>query len=242
VPDQVSLCICTTPRSGSNLLCAALKTVGYGMPAEYMHYTEKNLCQQRYSVLFDPQRSAEYFENLRPHISQNSICAVKIFFDSIRTYPDLLNTFSGGYFLHLERRDIVSQVVSLAALSATRRPLNTEATVQIDPILNKPIDYRHLRFIESYIVASNKRWSQYLKGRNTLKIYTETLISNPEFVAKSLFDLTGRNDFSVELFRDYIIAQERYSIDQTLKSEIRKEFSGLLGEMKVRNDNRSTSE
>lgn len=233
---DVNLAICATPRSASNQLCSALSHVGFGLPREFMHYSQMERQSTDFKVHFDPNRSEDYFSDLRKHFTRNGVFAVKVFhYEHLRVYPDLLRTFEGGHFVHLERQDIVSQVVSLAALMKTGRPLDSDVQVRKEASI---IDVKLLRHIEMLIVTSNKFWRRFLVGKRALHIYTENLIRDPETVGRDIFDFCGRRDFSAEAFRDYVFSQSKYSIDTDVKVKIRADFKETLAQIKERHERR----
>ena len=202
-----------------------------------MHDAVQSQNRERYGVNFDPDKSSEYFPSLCDHFTRNSVFGAKVFFHSVRSHPRLLDVFDNGYFVHLVRRNLEAQVVSLAALMLTGRPLNNEA--RIGPTLKKPLDEKKLRFLCEFVVNSDANWRRFLRGQRVLTLYTEDLTKDPQRFARNLFEFTGRDDFSSDYFYNFVSAQKRYSVDRDVKSDIQCEFREVLREFGERHAGRT---
>ena len=90
-----------------------------------------------------------------------------------------------GYFVHLVRRNLEAQVVSLAALMLTGRPLNNEA--RIGPTLKKPLDEKKLRFLCEFVVNSDANWRRFLRGQRGAYIIYRRSYKGPSKVRAESF-------------------------------------------------------
>jgi LPS sulfotransferase NodH len=136
----IKIFICSTPRSGSYMLCRFMANAGLGVPHEYFN---PNIMRQiaprlglgesverlkwRRKMRRDrlpfplPDRVAEmnflrqYIERLVPRRCQSGVFAAKIHFDQYFTVlnnPVGHQVLDGGVFIHLFREDLLRQAVS----------------------------------------------------------------------------------------------------------------------------------
>jgi LPS sulfotransferase NodH len=132
--------ICSTPRSGSTMMCRYMINAGLGVPHEYFNPVlmrqialrlglgeEIKELKWRHKTLKDrlpfrfPNRIAEqaflakYIAMLVPRRCQRGIFAAKMHFDQFFTVLDNpvgLKFLEGGLFIYLFREDLLRQVVS----------------------------------------------------------------------------------------------------------------------------------
>ena len=112
--------ICTTPRSGSTLVCSQLWREGrMGAPREYFNLNGDLF---RLQALLQCRNIAHYTDELlRRRTSPNGVFGLKLFFDHWHTFlsSGRLERFGKMKFVHLQRRDRVAQAVSRVIATQT---------------------------------------------------------------------------------------------------------------------------
>jgi LPS sulfotransferase NodH len=138
--EPAKIFICSTPRSGSYMLCRYMIDAGLGVPHEYFNPLLMRQIAPRLGLkepvkglkwrhrswrdrlpLRLPDRVAEenflarYIASLIPRRCQNGIFAAKIHFDqyfAVLDNPVGRKLLDGGLFIHLFREDLLRQAVS----------------------------------------------------------------------------------------------------------------------------------
>ena len=112
--------ICTTPRSGSNLLCSLLESSGVmGHPREFLNLDSVVLPFAQRNNLIDSE-SRIYLDTYLDHVvkkfsSKNNIFGMKLLFDQFEPYMELnaIRKFIPQFkFIWLLRKDVLSQAIS----------------------------------------------------------------------------------------------------------------------------------
>jgi trehalose 2-sulfotransferase len=128
-----SYLLCSTPRTGSTLLCELLEsTTVAGRPASYFRKPDEGAFASRWGVGRSPDGALRYAEFLRAVLAagstDNGVFAARIMWGTLDTlvdqlesvYPDLVGrdlallnrAFGRPRFVYLRRRDVVGQAVS----------------------------------------------------------------------------------------------------------------------------------
>jgi trehalose 2-sulfotransferase len=126
------LIICSTPRSGSSLLCRAMMHHGIGIPHEYFNGLNASAIAPRLGAgdVASPELEVDgaarrrYIAALIGHRTINGIFAVKIQGGQFAQYFNRsLNTplFHGAHFIHLRRGDLLAQAISFHVALLTGR-------------------------------------------------------------------------------------------------------------------------
>ncbi len=127
---QEAYVVCTTPRSGSNLLILTLEEQGLGYPHEYVNNKRNDLyyylqqhTQQTWendpSYLDDPQRLSQLQNILQQNrCSENGIFGTKLFAADLYFKPERFELFQQNMkvptkYIVLKRRNIVEKAISL---------------------------------------------------------------------------------------------------------------------------------
>lgn len=138
--EPVKLFICSTPRSGSYMLCRYMVNAGLGVPHEYFnpiimrqiaprlgladsvaglqwrHKSRRDRLPFRLPDRVAEERFlAEYIARLVPRRCQRGVFAAKIHFDQyfkVLDNPSGRRLLAGGVFVHLFREDLLRQAVS----------------------------------------------------------------------------------------------------------------------------------
>ena len=112
--------ICTTPRSGSNLLCNLLESSGVmGQPKEFLNLDSVVLPFAQPNNLIDSESRIyldTYLDNVvNKFSSKNNVFGMKLLFDQFEPYMELnvIRQFIPQFkFIWLLRKDVLSQAIS----------------------------------------------------------------------------------------------------------------------------------
>lgn len=114
--------ICTTPRSGSNLLCNLLESSGVmGHPKEFLNLNSVILPFANRHNLINLDESRIYLDHylnsaVDKFSSKNNVFGMKLLFDQFEPYMELNNVrqfLQNFKFVWLFRKDVLSQAVSM---------------------------------------------------------------------------------------------------------------------------------
>lgn len=112
--------ICSTPRSGSYLLCRQMINAGLGLPAEYFRARTVARLAERWGV--PPGDLSAYIDALEAHrTTANGIFAAKIQWYQLTQHPVARERLveRADLVVYLYRRDVVAQAVSWQVSLAT---------------------------------------------------------------------------------------------------------------------------
>lgn len=206
---SASYLICATPRSGSSLLSAVLAaTRSAGVPAEYFNPAIRDPLAERWGC--DP-RSAAYVRTLHARrSSENGVFGLKLhWFQLLELHGELLADevldFVNPYeldarflapvlpdsrYLHIVRRDIGAQAVSLFFAWRTQQWALSHGTTPAEP---PPYDYdaidRGRRLIESAEVS----WDRFFRFNkiDPLVVVYEEFVDAPSETLRAVGRLVG---------------------------------------------------
>lgn len=143
-PVATRLFICSSPRTGSYLLCRAMIHHGIGVPHEYFNMRHIAVIGPRFGIpeLQDHARlrsdagmRRRYNAALMQRRTANGIFAAKIQGWEFTAYLDNaegIELFNGGCFIHLRRDDLLSQAISFHIARLTGR-WGADGTVTTPP-------------------------------------------------------------------------------------------------------------
>ncbi len=146
-PVRTKIFICATQRSGSYLLCRAMIHHGIGVPHEYFHHLHIPMIGPRCGLpaLADADRLRTDRDLRRAYIAAllqrrtfSGVFAVKVQGGEFAAYLDNdegMQLFQDAYFIHLHRRDLLSQAISRHVAFLTGRWGNDD-TVTTPPVEN----------------------------------------------------------------------------------------------------------
>lgn len=140
-PLSAKIIICSTPRSGSYLLCRAMIHHGIGVPHEYFNGINASsisarLCSQQIDsshLAVDGEERREYISTLLKHRTVNGIFAAKIQGGQFAQYfkdSSRIELFKDAHFIYLYRENLLDQAISfhIALLTGRWGPDNTIST------------------------------------------------------------------------------------------------------------------
>ena len=165
----VRIIVCSTPRTGSYLLCRAMIHAGIGIPHEYFNSVNAAIIGTRYglgTITSDdletdgPKRRA-YIAALLENRTVNGIFAAKIQRGQFRQYFKNyhgIELFKGALFIYIYREDLVAQAVSLhMSLLTGRWGVNDAVTTR--PAINPNFfDNRLITEVMDELAIQDSEW------------------------------------------------------------------------------------
>ena len=239
--------ICTTPRSGSNLLTFALGQQNIGLPQEYLNWKTNGFLSfcQRVGITTPPKITniseavQDNFQELSLYIqaiqqyrtSQNGIFGTKVFAEDLASNEqafEAMNTTFGKntFYIYLYRKDMIAQAVSLYfAFQTSIWHSNSTVKPSIDTV---EFNFLHILHYFKQIKENNSYWLKIFSKNKNLPIYRlsySELTSNYEQTITKINSLLGITD--IEIPPPPI--QKQYS---PLKEEFKERFIQMIREGK----------
>lgn len=177
-----TLIIASTPRSGSNLLCSKVSSTGVlGNPGEYFHHWDTPEVTTVDRCLLAASSGK----------TENGVVAFKLFpehFDRLQKDIRLTEWFPDPVWVHLERRDLLGQAISLTKAMQDRAWTSGENAV-------KDAEYtvQGIEAALAKIIAGNGRWSAYFarSGIEPLRICYEDIRDDCDSACQRMGALLG---------------------------------------------------
>lgn len=222
------VCLCTTPRSGSEALSRALRDAGMNGPLEINHTAYRDYIARNHGAAIAKATLPEMIDALLRREKDVGHVAVKLFEDEFQTLRRA-RTMSHDLLVLLERRDVVAQVVSLVAVNVTGRALNSD-----DPTLGREVSALSATTVKSaifYVCRSRRRWRRVFEAQPTaLRLVSEDVFADPvEGMTQIASHLAPHNIYFDTTRAGQALGQSsRYEKDAELKARIRDEYSDLL--------------
>ena len=206
--NKTAYVICTTQRSGSNMLCSLLENTSLaGAPSEMFY--EDTISNPKKFHQFEDEFENYFFGMIQKTSSENGVFGFKLMYDQLARFSErlasltkdssqqsvrelLLKHFAEVHFIYLRRRNKLQQAISLSKANQTgvwwiptHKPVEKP---QKDPVY----DPKHIRSCLSGIVKQDANWQLYFEKYNIapLVVYYEDLKANPEAV-KQILDYLG---------------------------------------------------
>ncbi|MBI1326129.1 MAG: hypothetical protein GC136_00630 [Alphaproteobacteria bacterium] len=210
MPYTQTYFICGTPRSGSTLLCALLKSSGVaGVPESYFRKQD----ELKWAEKFDLATAADFKTYLQGVIkggtTPNGMLGIRVMWGTMAEVVDntralapaitgndkavLEHAFGPCKFLYLKRNDIVAQAVSLV------RALQTDVwhvvdergtpTAKTEPVYN----FEQIHGFVTEMEEHNKAWLEWFADNDITpyKIEYETYTQDPITGTKNVLDYLG---------------------------------------------------
>ncbi|CAG0992631.1 hypothetical protein BURK1_02353 [Burkholderiales bacterium] len=229
-PPDRRVAICTTPRSGSYLLCRQMIHAGLGLPAEYFRdWSIRPLAARWGAAAGDDDAYIDELEARRT--SANGVFAAKVQWHHLKAHPRVRERLlaRADLVVFLYRRDVVAQAVSwqvsLAtgfwSFDATPGPKAPDASLD-DPGLTLGL--------ANELARQNRAWQELLRtlGRKVLAVPYESYVTGQsELLSRIAADLAlpdgawtlppseprdGRLPDDVEAARARLLAQARAAL------------------------------
>jgi LPS sulfotransferase NodH len=219
--EPTKIFICSTPRSGSYMLCRYMINAGLGVPHEYfnpiiMREIAPRLglgksverLKWRRRTLRDrlPFRQADrtkevnflakYVTALIPRRCQRGIFAAKIHFDqyiAVLDNPVGRKLLEGGYFIHLFREDLLKQAVSAYFAYVTGRWGFDDAVTTPPAAQADLFDSRGIDQTVENLANDDREWRLFMarNGLSAISISYEQLCNDPVGVVAAIAQRIG---------------------------------------------------
>lgn len=203
---RITYLICATPRSGSFLLCEALKSTGLaGRPEEYFWRDDEPFWRERWGA----RSYAAYVEAaLREGTTPNGVWGAKLMWgyagevaEKLRGLPGndalpmaelLARSFPNLSYIHVTRRDRVRQAVSFAKAIQTGVWASSEG---IPPVLAREPEYDGtlIDHLVREVAEHDRMWGAYFReaGVAPLRVVYEDLVPTYEVTARRVLRHLG---------------------------------------------------
>ena len=209
-----SYLICTTPRTGSTLLCGLMaSTKVAGQPESYFRKPDEQLWAARWDIARSVDGTFEYSEFVRAVLAagrtDNGVFAARIMWGTLdhlvdtlgSVYPapvrgdyDLLNlAFGQTCFIHLHRDDVLAQAVSWHRAEQTNVWHQTDQEESKQPEQNPHFDFDQICKLVQTIEEHNSAWRAWFAsiGTQPHTVRYEDLDADPVGVTCEILDFLG---------------------------------------------------
>lgn len=199
--------LCSTPRTGSTLLCELLKSSGVaGKPHSYFRLQDMNRRAKEWGILRS-DGSYDFCEFLTAArkfgSTANGVLGLRIMWGTLeevideltKIFPDtpnndleLLETAFGKIkFVYLRRKDVVAQSISLYRAERTNYWHSTEG---LTPQMTVEYDSREIASRTDMLNEHNRAWQNWFRkaGVTPLEICYEDLETDPETVTLKVLE------------------------------------------------------
>jgi len=181
---KVSYIICTTARSGSNLLCNVLRnTKQLGFPVEALNpdfiRASKFFKERSRPDVVDPGEFIQWL--ISKHQTANSVFGIKILYEDFQNYrrfKDFQTLFMNSKIIHLRRKSKVNQAVSYFFASETGQWVASDTPKK--PLESVAYDFETIRRHYDRLIQQDSAWTAILKAlrRTYIEVMFEDFISN----------------------------------------------------------------
>lgn len=229
--DKESLIVCFTNRCGSTYLISLLMQYGIASePNEYMNFEYFNgdevvkICRNNEIKTFD-----SYIEHVFSNYSKDGRLITKLSVDQLVMFSKkgyLKKYFGNAKFLFIERRDLISQSVSLSiAMQSGLWTSKHEAVNKKE--LN--FDLVALRNYCKQIANSNAYFKLFfeLHDIDTINVVYEELLKDEDSFRRSLEEFLGVK-FKVREKNELKLKKQGTEINEIWKKQIRNMYSSLI--------------
>jgi LPS sulfotransferase NodH len=211
--------ICSEPRSGSTLLCEWLGSTGvFGRPREYFRTVGDSVAIEK-----NPGGLADVLEQAA---TPNGVYGMKLFSYHVDTTSKArwLGRLPGARFIHLERRDLLGQAISLVRAWQTQQYYshqNAHGSLRYD----RRAIQRHLM----QLALANARWRTYFarNGLDVLWLVYEDIVRDPDATMRAIAAHVGIDEPAAirpELIR---VAVQRDAVSDEWRTRFLAETSDL---------------
>ena len=209
-----SYLICSTPRTGSTLLCGLLASSEVaGRPESYFRQPDEQRWAARWDIVRSSDRGFEYSEFVRAALAagrtENGVFAARIMWGTLdymvarlgTVFPaltgsdiDLLNrAFGHTRFVYLQRDDVLAQAVSWHRAEQTNVWFETDPSKSEQPEQEPRFDFGQICKLVQVIDEHNAAWREWFAsvGIRPHLVRYEDLDADPVSVACGILDFLG---------------------------------------------------
>lgn len=194
--------ICTTARSGSNLLCDLLESSqSLGCPREILNVQSMLIPFSKKHSLFDNESQItmnNYLNRLVDRLSsENNVFGMKILFDQLEPflYSKAVKHFlqprtNKLKFIWLVRRDIIAQAVSMYIATITNEWTSSDEAENQEKKLRNQVQYDRdkIDYYVKELTEQNLKWLVFfaINQIDYLQVFYEDIIINPEQICQDI--------------------------------------------------------
>tara|TARA_R110001606_G_scaffold273891_2_gene422421 strand:- start:4112 stop:4876 length:765 start_codon:yes stop_codon:yes gene_type:complete len=202
--------ICSTPRTGSTLLCRLLESTGVaGRPQSWFRAEDLGTWARRWGLPLSHGAPANFHDYVAAAIragrTDNNVFAARIMWGSMDALVDglampgtptqaecLTVTFGPLRFVYIHREDTVAQAVSWLRAEQSQVWHRLECA-EAAPDSPSHYDFAALDTLVQTIRAHNSAWAQWFDANDVqpLRLAYEALDANPVATTQSLLDALG---------------------------------------------------
>lgn len=197
--------VCSSPRTGSYLLCEAMRRAGIGVPHEYFNPPTMRVLTRRWGLRMPERVKASawwrfghagnlrtveaYLGALTQRRTRNAIFAAKI---QYWQYERLLDNplgaafLDGARFIYLTREDLLGQAISFRLAEFTGKWGVDGIATTTARRRRDLLDVAALGRAVAAIRAEDEGWRRFFKGRPPLSLSYEAMRGDPLAAAKRL--------------------------------------------------------
>lgn len=176
--------ICTTARSGSNLMCDVLRNTRHlGHPVEAFNPDFMRTAGYREHIGADRSVAVEHFVGWirQRHSTKNGIFGTKILFEDFETFrgfPSFSDLFFGSRLIHLRRRSKLRQAISYYLAEETGQWVATDTARK--SLEDVRFDFETIRRHLDRLVLQDSAWSAILNGLGLdyMEVYFEDFLAD----------------------------------------------------------------
>ena len=209
-----SYLICSTPRTGSTLLCGLMaSTTVAGRPESYFRQPDEELWANRWDIVRSSDGAFEYAEFVRAALAagrtDNGVFAARIMWGTMDYLVDRLGTvcpapasgdlgllnlvFGQTRFIYLHREDVLAQAVSWHRAEQTNVWHETDQEESKQPEREPGFDFDQICSFVQTIGEHNSAWRAWFSsvGVRPHMVRYEDLDAEPGGVAREVLDFLG---------------------------------------------------
>jgi LPS sulfotransferase NodH len=209
---KISYIVCAVQRSGSSLLCEALKNTGLaGVPEEYFLYHENlgNWEQGEWASSFGVTSREAYIDLvLQQGSTENGVFGTKLMwnyfshvvkaFGEIPAYHKLSPSalfaamLENPKYIWIVRKDKVRQAVSWAIAAQTNIYASSHGNIE-DYLYKLKFDYEQINLLHHLVLEGEAGWYNYFQsnGIQPFKVIYEELVENYEKTGLDILEFLG---------------------------------------------------
>lgn len=226
-PRAPVVVVCTTPRSGSEAFCAALRAGGLREAREIAHPMVQAGLEQHYGVTLQDASLDAAVATMREAVGAKNPLAIKLFYPEMQEIADSA-VMTDAVLIHLERRDLRAQTISLLTLWTTGRALDSRLQSFRGDVAE--LDDRTVKIAIAFLRQQRRQWRKWLAGRGHLDVVSEDAFADPQatFTSVKGFLHDARVEFDAEAAAAALAGSRKYGQDREVKAQIARDYADIL--------------
>lgn len=198
VPLRRAFIVASSYRCGSTFLCSHLWRTGVlGAPAEYLNIAGSRMLRDIMMERLRANSPDDYFTKLLAcRTSKNGVFGMKVHFHhfeaAINWYPPMLDVLSPVTYVYLNRRDRLSQAVSMTKALQTDVWSSLEGNAKRALVYNEAFIVQCLREIQRQSLS----WLEWFDANNIAPfvVHYEDVVADTPSVVRAIVGLLGATD------------------------------------------------